>query len=291
MDGRNFFVKMHGLGNEYVVVEDSNLTFPLGERAIRRLCNVHYGVGTDGVLVKTRSANADFGLKIFNPDGSEAEKSGNGLRIFAKFLYDYRFTNERSFTIETAGGVAPVSIVSVQDGRARFVSVNMGRANFNSKEIPTACVQPETIGVDLDCFGKIYSVNCVSIGNPHCVILKNELDINEIKQYGSILENHKFFPRRINVQFARVISRGEVEILIWERGAGFTLASGSSACASVSVLKRLGLVDNEVKVHMMGGDLSIEVADDWTVSMAGEVRQIADGRLSEEFVEDLIVVR
>lgn len=288
MNERNFFVKMHGLGNEYVVVEDANLTFPMGERAIRRVCNVNYGVGTDGVLVKTRSPNADFGLRIFNPDGSEAEKSGNGLRIFAKFLYDYRFTNERRFTIETAGGVAEVQIVGIEEGRARLVSVNMGRASFASRDIPTACGDEETMGVDLDCFGKLYQVNCVSVGNPHCVILKNELDINEIKQYGSILENHRFFPKRINVQFARVISRQEAEILIWERGAGFTLASGSSACATACVLKKLGLVDSHVKVRMMGGDLSIDVADDWTVSMAGEVRQIADGHLSDEFVEDLI---
>ncbi len=288
MNERNFFVKMHGLGNEYMVVEDSNLTFPLGEKAIRRVCNVNYGVGTDGVLVKARSQNADFGLRIFNPDGSEAEKSGNGLRIFAKFLYDYRYTNNRRFTIETAGGVAGVEIVGIEDGRARYISVNMGKADFSSKNIPTAADTEETIGVDLDCFGKLYQINCVSVGNPHCVILKNELDINEIKQFGSILENHRFFPNRINVQFARVINRQEVEILIWERGAGFTLASGSSACAATSVLKKLGLVDGHVKVHMMGGDLSIEVADDWTVSMVGEVRQIAEGHLSDEFVEDLI---
>ncbi len=288
MNERNFFVKMHGLGNEYMVVDDSNLNFPMGEKAIRRVCNVNYGVGTDGVLVKTRTQNADFGLRIFNPDGSEAEKSGNGLRIFAKFLYDYRFTNNRRFTIETAGGVAGVEIVGIEDGRARYISVNMGKAIFTSKDIPTAAETEETMGVDLDCFGKLYQVNCVSVGNPHCVILKNELDINEIKQYGSILENHRFFPKRINVQFAQVINRQEVEILIWERGAGFTLASGSSACATASVLKKLGLVDGHVKVHMMGGDLSIEVADDWTVSMVGEVRQIADGHLSDEFVEDLI---
>lgn len=283
----NDFAKTHGLGNEYIVLDEENINFDLYEKAIQRICNVNFGIGSDGILLKVNSDQADFGLKIFNPDGSEAEKSGNGLRIFCKYVYDYGFTNNRKFTVETKGGIVRANIVEeTSSKRAKRISVDMGKANFNGKEIPTNFMSAEVIGEKLQADDKEYEINCVSMGNPHCVILKDKLDIDEIKSYGKIIENHKLFPNRTNVQFAKVISRNETEILIWERGAGFTLASGSSSCAVASVLRKRNLVDNEVTIKMLGGELLIEIEDDWNIRMTGEVRQIAEGILSDELIED-----
>lgn len=286
----NYFVKTHGLGNEYIVLDEEKINFNLTQKAIQRICNVNFGIGSDGILLKVKSNKADFGLKIFNPDGSEAEKSGNGLRIFCKYIYDYGFTSNKEFSVETKGGIVKAKIIETSNKKAKLISVDMGKAIFNSKEIPTNFIKKEVIGEKLEVDNKEYEINCVSIGNPHCVILKEELNIDEIKKYGKFIENHSKFPNRTNVQFAKVKSRSEAEILIWERGAGFTLASGSSSCAVASVLRKRNLVDNKVKIKMLGGELLIEIDDDWNIKMTGEVRQIAEGTLSDEFIEDLNIL-
>lgn len=283
----NFFVKSHGLGNEYIVLDSENISFKLTETAIRRLCNVNFGIGTDGVLLKVNSDIADFGLKIYNPDGSEAEKSGNGLRIFCKFLYDYKFTEGRKFSVETPGGLTTAEIIEEEKGKAGIIKVDMGKAVFRSREIPVDSDKDEFTGQKISAGDKEYEVNCVSVGNPHCVIVKDKLDINEIKTYGPLIENHPLFPNRINVQFARVISENTAEILIWERGAGYTLASGSSSCAVACMLLKLGLTGRAITIKMQGGTLKIEIGNDWNIKMTGEVREIAHGFLSGELINDL----
>jgi len=285
---KNMFVKTHGLGNEYIVLDEDNITFELNEKTVKRLCNINFGIGSDGVLLKVNSKNADIGLRIFNPDGSEAEKSGNGLRIFCKYLYDYGIIKKLKFRIETKGGIAKANIKEVKNGKAKIITVDMGKAIFKSALIPTKFekeeVQDEVILIeDME-----YKINCVSVGNPHCVILKERLDIDEIKKYGPKIENYYKFPNRINVQFAKVINRRKVEVLIWERGAGFTLASGSSSCAVASITKKKGLIENEVTIKMIGGQLKIEIDDEWNIRMTGEVRQICEGILSEELLEDML---
>lgn len=283
----NFFVKTHGLGNEYIVLEEERLDFDLTDKAVQRICNVNFGIGSDGILLKVPTDKADFGLRIFNPDGSEAEKSGNGLRIFCKYIYDYSFTDKKVFTVETKGGLVTANIVETSNNKAKLITVDMGKANFKAAEIPTNFESDEVIGKKIIIEGKEFEINCVSLGNPHCVILKDELNVQEIKTYGPLIENYKEFPNRINTQFAKVISREEAEILIWERGAGFTLASGSSSCGVASVLKKRGLIDNKVKIKMLGGELIIELDDDFNLRMTGEVREIAKGYLSSELIEDL----
>ncbi|MHC1682362.1 MAG: diaminopimelate epimerase [Clostridiaceae bacterium] len=283
----NSFVKTHGLGNEYIVLDSEKINFELTEKAIQRICNVNFGIGSDGILLKVSSDKADFGLKIFNPDGSEAEKSGNGLRIFCKFIYDYKFTDKEVFTVETKGGLVTAKIVEVVNNRAKLITVDMGKAIFEADKIPTNFKTKEAIGQKIQVLDKEYEVNCVSMGNPHCVILKDELNVEEIKKYGREIENHSMFPNRINVQFAKVISRSEVEVLIWERGAEFTLASGSSSCGVSSVLRKLNLIDSKVKIKMLGGELTIEIDEEFNLRMTGEVRQIAEGILSQELLEDI----
>jgi diaminopimelate epimerase len=284
---KNSFVKMHGLGNEYIVLDSTNIDFQLTKKTIMRLCNIHFGIGSDGIVMKVPSANADFGFRVYNPDGSEAEKSGNGLRIFCKYLYDYGFTKKRQFSVETLKDVVFAEIVEEKEGKAMLIKVEMGKAIFTSRDIPVNSDLPEFIGQKIMAGDKEYEVNCVSVGNPHCVVIKDVLDEKEIRKYGPLLENHPLFPNRINVQFAKVLSDHDAQILIWERGAGFTLASGSSSCAASSVLVKKGLIKGDLTMHMQGGTLKIEIDKDYNIRMTGEVREIARGVLGSELIEDL----
>ena len=285
---QNFFVKSHGLGNDYFVLNESELSFQLNEKNIQFLCDVHYGIGSDGILLKVPSSKADFGLKIFNPDGSEAEKSGNGLRIFAKYLFDYGHTSEKIFTIETPGGIVTAQVTRETKELANTIKVDMGKAIFSSPQIPVICDEPECFDHPLNIIDETYLINCVSVGNPHCVILRDQLIEAEILKHGAEIENHPLFPNRINVQFAKVISRNEIEMLIWERGAGYTLASGSSSCAVAAVMVKKGLTDRNVTVKMPGGNLQIDIDENWNIRMEGEVREIASGYLSDELIMDML---
>jgi diaminopimelate epimerase len=283
----NSFVKMHGLGNEYIVLDSSKINFKLNKHAIRRLCNIHFGIGSDGIIIKVPSTKADFGFRVFNPDGSEAEKSGNGLRILCKYLYDYGYSTKRQFSVETLTDVVYAEIMEEIRGKALLIKVDMGKAIFTSLDIPVDSALPEFIGQKIKAGDREFEVNCVSVGNPHCVIIRQDLDEKEVIQYGPLLENHSIFPNRINVQFAKVLSPNDAQILIWERGAGYTLASGSSSCAATSVLVKRGLTKGDLTMHMQGGDLKIQIDSDWNIRMTGEVREIASGLLSAELIDDL----
>jgi diaminopimelate epimerase len=283
----NSFVKMHGLGNEYIVLESSNIDFKLTKQAIMRLCNIHFGIGSDGVVLLVPSAKADFGFRVYNPDGSEAEKSGNGLRIMCKYLYDYGHAKMRQFSLETMTDIVHAEIVDEDGGKAMLIRLDMGKAIFASRDIPVDSDKPEFIGQKIMAGDREYEVNCVSVGNPHCVVIKDELDENEIRTYGPLLENHPLFPNRINVQFAKVLSDNEARILIWERGAGYTLASGSSSCAASCILVKRGLIRGDLTMHMQGGTLKIDIDKSWNIRMTGEVREIASGVLGSELLEDL----
>ncbi len=283
---KNSFVKSHGLGNEYVVLDSENITFELTPKVIKKICNVNFGIGSDGVLLKESSDRADVGLRIFNPDGSEAEKSGNGLRIFCKYIFDYGFVSRRQFTVETKGGIVNADIVEVRNRKATLITVDMGRAEFRSSLIPTNFHTEEVDDEAVEVNGTKYLVNCVSMGNPHCVVVKDHLDLDEIRKVGPMIEHYPMFPNRINVQFAQVVNRHEARILIWERGAGFTLASGTSSCAVACVLHKKGLVDSDVLIRCLGGDLKIQISRDWEVRMTGKIRQICSGVLDNELLED-----
>jgi len=282
---KNSFIKSHGLGNDYIVFDSQDLTFKLTGKAIQTICDVHYGIGSDGILLKVPSQKADFGLRIFNPDGSEAEKSGNGLRIFSKYVFDYNFTDQKHFTVETPGGLVRASIDETINGKASIITVEMGKASFKPADLPSTLQMTECLDVPVQVGDKSYIASCVSVGNPHCVIIKDHLDKDELLHYGPLLETHKLFPNRINVQFVRIASGHEAEVIIWERGAGYTMASGSSACAVASVLYKKGLCGKNVSIHMPGGTLSISINDSWELSMKGPVAEVAEGVLSHEFIE------
>ncbi len=284
---KDFFVKSHGLGNDYIVMNSHKISFNMNTENIKTICDVHYGIGSDGILLLVNSAKADFGLRILNPDGSEAEKSGNGLRIFAKYLYDYGFAKSKTFSIDTLGGVVYAEVMDTENEKARTIQVDMGKAIFEAAKVPVTSDLVECLDEALFLQDRSYLINCVSVGNPHCVILKDELSEAEIKQYGSEVENHPKFPNRINLQFAKVLSPDEVEILIWERGAGYTLASGSSSSAVAAVMVKKGLTNRKLSIKMPGGTLKLEIAEDWQIRMTGEVREIASGYLSAELLTGL----
>ena len=277
-------MKGHGLGNDYLVMSQDDVTFRFTPLAIQRICHRNWGVGSDGILLLTPSPNADFGLRIFNPDGSEAEKSGNGLRIFSKYLYDHGHTKKTQFTIETLGGIVEAEC-HVEDGRVRSVTVEMGRATFMAPEIPMNGPEREVVGVPLEVAGEFLNITAVSVGNPHCVVFTDWLDVALVKRLGPLIEHNPAFPNRTNVQFARVRARDRVAILIWERGAGYTLASGSSSCAVACAAVKNGLCDHgRVTVEMPGGELVIDVRPDWSIRMQGPVEEVAVGTLSPDLI-------
>ncbi len=282
----NEFVKSHGLGNDYIVMDGDRLSIPLSTKTIQTICDYHFGVGSDGILLKTPATDADFGVRIFNPDGSEAEKSGNGIRILAKFLYDHGYAARPDFTIATLGG--RVNVRLLLDGkRVRTITADMGRATFVSTEIPVTGPRREVIREPLDVDGERLVVTCVSVGNPHCVVLTDSLDVDRVKRLGPKIENHPSFPRRINVQFAKVLARDRVSILIWERGAGYTLASGTSSCGVVSACVKNGLTDRSVTVESPGGQLAVSVAENWDLILTGPVAEICRGTLSGDLVREV----
>ena len=276
------FTRGHGLGNDYLVMVEHELSRPLSVDAIRRICDRNWGVGSDGILLLVPSSRADFGLRIFNPDGSEAEKSGNGLRIFAKFLRDHGHAKTDTFTVDTPGGIVECRC-HVIDGRVGAVTVEMGKATFRAPEIPMHGPDREVVNVPLEVQGQILKVTAVSVGNPHCVVFVDRLDEAETRRLGPMIETHPAFPNRTNVQFARVEARDTVDILIWERGAGYTLASGSSSCGVACAAVRNGLTDRKVTVRMPGGQLRIEIREDWSIRLEGPVEEVCTGVLSAEF--------
>jgi diaminopimelate epimerase len=275
------FTKGHGLGNDYLVMEERDLDFPLTPAAVRWICHRNWGVGSDGILLRTPSTRAAVGLRIFNPDGSEAEKSGNGLRIFAKYLWERGGLRATPLTIETKGGVVEAECHLV-DGRVDEVTVEMGQATFRAPEIPMHGPDRDVVGVPLQVGDRFFTVTCVSVGNPHCVVFADRVDEADVRQWGPRIETHPAFPNRTNVQFARVLDRQRIELQIWERGAGYTLASGSSSCAVAAAAVRNGLADGRVTLGMPGGTLAVEVRSDYSIRLRGPVAEACVGELAPE---------
>jgi diaminopimelate epimerase len=275
------FHKYHALGNDYIVLDPGDYpSWPEPDRAqIRVICHRNFGVGSDGILWgPLPSKKADFGLRIFNPDGSEAEKSGNGLRIFSRYLWDQGRSGKASFTIETPGGVVDSEI---KEGGA-LVTVAMGSVSFDSRRIPVIGPAREVLGETIEANGRAFTFSAATIGNPHCVIPVDDLSADLALRYGPAIEVHPLFPNRTNVQFLKVLGRSSIQLEIWERGAGYTLASGSSSSAAAAVAHRLGLVDRSVTVRMPGGEIGIEIGDGYSVTMTGTVNRVADGELHAE---------
>lgn len=278
------FHRYHALGNDYLVVRASDCEVPLTPALSRRICHRNFGIGSDGILVhEDREPGATFRLRIINPDGSEAEKSGNGLRIFARYLWDSKFVTDAAFDVDTAGG--RVACVVSQQGR--LVTVDMGKVSFDSAVIPVRGERREVINEELAINGTKITFCAATVGNPHCVVTNVPSDEETARAFGPLLENHSLFPNRTNVQFLKVVDRSTISIEIWERGAGYTLASGSSSSAAAAVAHRLGLVDNDITVMMPGGRIRIEIAPDYSIRMEGPVTRVGTLELDHDAIEDV----
>ena len=279
------FYKYHALGNDYIVIDPNKTNIYLNEENIKIICNRNIGLGSDGILYGPIIENQKIKLRIFNPDGSEAEKSGNGIRMFSKYLGDVNYVNESTFSVSTIGGEVSVEILNLKDG---LIKVDMGLVTFQSDLIPVVGESRKVIRELLQVNDECLEVTCVSIGNPHCVVPVTNISKERVLQLGSRIENHPNFPNRINLQLLSVIDRHNIQIEIWERGAGYTMASGSSSCAAASVAYELGLVEREVKVHMPGGEIDIDIKPSGHVYMTGRSTAVAQGEFLEEFKNRLM---
>jgi diaminopimelate epimerase len=276
------FAKYQALGNDYVVLDPADLTGELTASQVQLICDRHYGIGADGVLLGPLEApDSDFGLRLFNPDGGEFEKSGNGLRIFSRYLWDAGLVGEEPFTVETPGGEVTCRV----HGAGGRVTVMMGQVSFHSRRIPVTGPPREVLEETMVVAGRELRFCAATIGNPHCVVLCDEVSAGEARELGPLIERDDRFPNRTNVQFMRVVDRGSIQIEIWERGAGYTLASGSSSCAAAAVAHRLGLCEPEIRVHMPGGEIAVTIGHDWTVTMEGAVAKVCAGTISREMME------
>jgi len=287
---KNNFFKGHGLGNDYIALDPAKLSFKLTPKTIRALCDRNWGIGSDGILALVPSKKANFGLRIFNPDGSEAEKSGNGLRIFGCYLYHTKHTRKKHLTVETKGGLVEIHLELNGHGLVGGATVDMGRAVFQPIALPCTLRVPELIQQPVKAAEQSLRFTGVSVGNPHCVVFKKREEHwtrEELLEIGPELENHTIFPKRTNVQLAVPIGPKAISILIWERGAGETQASGSSACAAACAGVRLGLVKSPVTVKAPGGTLEITVDPQYNVTMKGPVTEVARGEISPAFLYNL----
>jgi diaminopimelate epimerase len=273
------FTKYHALGNDYIVIHPKDLSAPLTTEQVKLICHRNFGVGSDGILLgPLPSTAAKCALKIYNPDGSIAEKSGNGVRIFSRYLWDIKFVGNEEFALQTDGGMVRSTVF---DG-GKMVRVEMGKVSFDSAKIPVTGAPREVINETISVGGRDFTYCAATIGNPHCVLPLADISPALAHQFGPLLETHPNFPRKTNVQFLKVLDRANIAIEIWERGAGYTLASGSSSSASAAVAHKLGLVDNQVTVHCPGGDITIEIRAGFDILMTGSVTRVAEGRISAE---------
>ncbi|MBN2591101.1 MAG: diaminopimelate epimerase [Sedimentisphaerales bacterium] len=282
---KSHFKKYHGLGNDYLVINPNVYDIDLKPETIRLICDRHFGIGSDGILYGPIKVGENLNVRIFNPDGSKAEKSGNGLRIFAKYLYEHEYVRQKDFKIQTLGGIVQAHI---EDEAANLIKINMGKITFISTEIPVIGTAREVVDEELEINGSTYKVTCLSIGNPHCVIPMDEINEEKAKQLGPLIENHCMFPNRINMQLLKVIDQENIEIRIWERGAGYTLASGSSSCAAAGAAHKLGLVENKVNVKMPGGELLVEITETHKVFLSGPAVKVFEGCFNSYSGKNLI---
>lgn len=273
------FCKYHALGNDYIVLDPAQISIRLNESRVQRICHRNYGIGSDGILLGPQDCKeCDFAVRIYNPDGSEAEKSGNGLRIFSRYLFDCGLVKTKPFTILTAGG--PVTVQIFEEGR--LVKVDMGTVSFESTKIPVSGPPRAVLNEALELENKTFQFCAATVGNPHCVIIQDEVSVDTTRQFGPVIEIHPLFPNRTNVQFMQILDRNSIRIEIWERGAGYTLASGSSSSAAAAVAYKLGLCDSRITVRMPGGNIEIEISPEYAITMTGPVTRVCEGYIDGE---------
>ena len=272
--------KYHGLGNDYLILDPKRNRVQLQGKKVALLCQRGFGLGADGVLYGPVEIEGKLGVRIYNADGSESAISGNGVRIFAKYLMDQGYVTEKKFDIETLSGTIQVECLN---SRATEFRVNMGKASFISREIPVTGEVREVINETFTFNKKDYKATCLTVGNPHCIIFMDEVSPEIAKDLGPYVENADEFPERMNLQICRRIDSGNLDIEIWERGSGYTKASGTGSCAAAVAAYRMGLTESRINVNQPGGIIQIDIKDDDTIYMTGSVGYVADMSVAESF--------
>jgi len=271
---------MHGLGNDYILIDniDQGISDEHAPELARNLCTRRFSIGADGLLLIYSSKVADIKMRIFNADGSEAEMCGNGIRCFSKYCYENGIVLKPEFKVETLSGIKQIRL-TMKGSEVGSIKVDMGSPKWERSAIPMqgqgTCIN-ETLEVDHE----LYHVTCLSMGNPHCIIFVENVDEFPVDSVGPIIENHKAFPHRTNVGFVQVLTFNELKVRVWERGCGETLACGTGTCAAVAAANKLGKVGNKVTVHVLGGDLQVEVGK--TLFLSGAAEKVFEGVLFNE---------
>ncbi len=281
------FTKLHGLGNDYVYINtlDQNLSeYDLPELG-RILSDRHFGIGADGMILVMPSDEADFRMRVFNSDGSEAEMCGNGIRGLVKYVYERGMTDQTTVSVETGAGILRVAL-TVQDGIATAATVDMNSPRLVRRQIPMLGEPADepVIEQPLEVDGRSFDITCVSMGNPHCVIFVDDVASFDVTGIGPQIENHELFPERTNVEFVSVADREHVKMRVWERGSGETLACGTGACAAVVAGVLTDRTERQVQVELLGGELQIEWHEDEHVFMTGPATEVFSGRVNDQLV-------
>jgi len=275
------FSKMHGLGNDFIVIEDLAEELEFSSDAVRWFCDRNFGIGADGVILvrPASSDDADYYMHYINADGSLAEMCGNGVRCFAKYLVDHDLVaNERDrVVVDTLGGPKPISFTRDEDGTMCLATVNMGSPRLAAEEIPTTLPGNPVLARQLKTQAGAVEVTCVSMGNPHCIIWVDDVDSAPVETLGPLVEEHSAFPNKTNVEFAELAGDALVRLRVWERGCGETLACGTGACATVVAASLAGLVGREATVELPGGELEIRWDEGGDVFMTGPAEEVFTG--------------
>ncbi|WP_432774582.1 diaminopimelate epimerase [Brevibacillus gelatini] len=276
------FTKLHGLGNDYVYVNcfKEKLTGVDLPELARRVSDRNFGIGGDGLILILPSERADFRMRVFNNDGSEAKNCGNGLRCVSKYVYDHGLTRQTTFTVETLGGIMKPVVSLGADGKVEQVTIDMGEPRFERAAIPMTGIPEEQAREEvLEVDGAVFTMTAVSMGNPHAIIFVEEIRDEDVRKYGPQIEFHEWFPERTNVEFIQILNREEILFRVWERGSGVTLACGTGACAAAVAAALAGKVDRKVTVHLAGGDLFIDWREeDNRVYMTGPATEVFAGK-------------
>ena len=271
------FTKMHGCGNDYIYVDCTKEMIPDPNGTALKLSDRHFGIGSDGLILVCPSEAADFRMAMYNSDGSEGAMCGNGIRCVAKFCYDKGLTDKEEIAIETRAGIKYIQL-TIENGKAVKARVDMGAPMTKAEQIPVVGLGEEVIGKSVNVDGRDWVMTCVSMGNPHAIVWCDDVTNLDIEKVGPGFHDHPMFPDRVNTEFAKVLDRNHVQMRVWERGAGETWACGTGACATAVACYLNGLTDRNVTIHLLGGDLEIEVAED-TVYMTGPATTVFEGEV------------
>lgn len=271
------FTKMHGLGNDFVLIERMHLGMLDVFELSRRMCDRHTGIGADGLLLVSPSDKADLRMRVINSDGSEAEMCGNGIRCFARYAFDHKLVNKESFTVETLGGIITPALKRDKDGAVRAVTVDMGSPAFARESIPMAGGKGRVLVEELQAGDRTFHVSALRMGVPHAIVFVDDVRRIEIEKYGRAIETHPVFPEKTNVDFAQMLDDKTIAVRTWERGAGSTLACGTGACASMVAANLLGYTGRQATVELALGRLGISWLEDGRVLMSGPAQYVFEG--------------